>query len=143
MDAGASGIFESDKRDAELERELHQLNDFLRVHFADSATGDGKILADGGDLLAIDVARPSDDGIRRYFLVLASEMPAAVANMHADFLECVRLKEGAKPFARGHEAFLMACSHLLLAAAGDYPSTALAEAFNYGRLHISSPKSAF
>jgi len=142
VDASAAGILKGDEGDAEFLREFHRFDDLRRVHLADGAAGDGEILGDRGNELSVHVARAGDDRIRRNILAIGSEMPAAMADMHAGLLKGVGLEKSAKPIARGHEAFLMARLYLVVPAPGHNPSAALTEPLKFGRLHLPSLNSA-
>src|SRR5271157_5807111 len=107
------------------------------MHFAQSAAGNGEILAHCGNKLAVYITSSRDHRVCRYVLTGASKMLAAVADMHAGFLKSFRLKESAQTFARRQQSFLMARLYLVLPACDDNFPAALAKLLYLGGLHSS------
>ena len=63
LDTGAAGVLEGDDRDADLDGVAHDAGDLARLHLAEAAGLDAEVLAEGGDLLVAEVARPRNDAV--------------------------------------------------------------------------------
>src|SRR6478735_632308 len=63
LDAGAGAFVDADQGAAGLEGEVHDLDDFFAVDFAEGAAEDGGVLGEHADVAAVDGAVAGDDAV--------------------------------------------------------------------------------
>ncbi len=107
LNARAAGIVEADDRRAGLEREVHDLADFLRVGFGKRAAEDGEILREDVDRAAVDAAVAGDEAIAGDDLLFHAEIAAAVRDQLVHLLEGAFVEQQFDALARGEFAFLV------------------------------------
>ena len=89
LDAGAGAVVEADHRDAERQRQVHDLLDLLGEDLAQGAAEDGEVLAEDADLAAVDGAEAGDHAVGVGPVLLDAHAVGPVAGQH------VHLDEGA------------------------------------------------
>ena len=110
-----------------LQRDAHHIDDLARVHLAQRAGGDSEILAEGGDLHAIDETGPGNDAVGRQFFGLHTEMRPAVADIGAALLKGIDIEQQGQAFAGAEQAFPVARFQLVGTAAGTHLLAARAQ----------------
>ena len=118
LNARASGIVEADHGGSGLEREVHDLDDFLRVGLGERAAEDRKILREDVGGAAVDEAVAGDEAVAVDDLFVHAEIAAAVANQLVDFLEGAFVEQQIDALAGGELAFLMLAGAAFFAATG-------------------------
>ena len=107
LDARAAGIVEADHGRAGLQREVHDLADFLRVGFGERAAEDREVLREDVDQAAVDAAVAGDEAIAGDDLLVHAEIAAAVGDQLVDLFEGAFVEQQFDALAGGEFALLV------------------------------------
>ena len=127
LNARAAGIVEADHGRSGLEREVHDLDDFLRVGLGERSAEDRKILREDVGGTAVDEAVAGDEAVAVDDLILHAEVARAMANQLVDFLEGAFVEQQIDALASGEFSFLMLAGAALFASTGFGGGVAAAE----------------
>ena len=117
LDACTARVVDADARSTHLHREIHDLPDLVRVLLAQGAALDRKVLRESVNKAAVDRAVARDDAFARQFLLVLSEVRAAMLHEHVKLDEGVLVKELLDALASRHLALFMLLVDALLSAA--------------------------
>ena len=92
LDAGTTGIIDTDNRCAHLEGHFLHLGDLMGVHFAERTAFDSEIFGIGKDQTAPDRTVTRDDAVAGDFRFLHVEIHAAMMNELPHFGEAAFIK---------------------------------------------------
>ena len=104
LDAGAGAFVDADQGAAGLEGEVHDLDDFFAVDFAEGAAEDGGVLGEHADVAAVDGAVAGDDAIADGAVVGEAEVHRAVPGEGVEFDEAALVEQRGDAFAGGELA---------------------------------------
>jgi len=103
LNACPAGVVEADDRRAHLNRQVHDLADFLGMRLAQRSAEDGEILAEDKDLAAIDGTVPGDDAVAEITLFLTQA--AATADLeHVELFKGTVVEQQVEPLPGGQFA---------------------------------------
>ena len=117
LDARAARIVQADDGRAGLERQVHDLDDLLRVGFRERTAEDREILREDIGRAAVDQAVAGDEAVAVDDLFLHAEVVATVADQLVGFLEGAFIEQQVDAFARGEFAFGVLAGAALVSAA--------------------------
>ena len=103
--------------DAELHRQVHDLDDLRGVGFRQRSAEHREVLREGEHLPAVDEPVAGDDAVARDDLVGHPEVEAAVRDELVELLERARIEQQIDPLARRQLAGLVLAAQALFAAA--------------------------
>ncbi len=87
LNARAAGVVEADHRRSGLHREVHDLDDLLRVGFRERAAEYGEVLREDERRATVDEAVAGDEAVAFDHLLIHAEIGAAVADEFVGFDE--------------------------------------------------------
>ena len=116
LDARAAGIVQADDGRAGLQRQVHDLDDLLRVGFRERAAEHREILREHVGRAAVDQAIAGDEAVAVDDLFLHAEVVAVMADQLVGFLEGAFVEQQIDAFARGELAFGVLAGAALVSA---------------------------
>ena len=104
LDARAAGIVQPDDRRAQLERQVHDLDDLGGVGLRQRPAEDREVLGEDEDLTAFDQAVSRDDAVAGNQLLVHAEVAATVCDQPVELFEGPGIVEQLDPLASGQLA---------------------------------------
>ena len=118
LNARAARIVQADDRRAGLQREVHDLDDLLRVAFRKRSAKDGEILREDVRRAAVNQAPARDKAVTVDDLFLHAKIVAAMANQLVHLLKRAFVQQQVDAFARGKLAFVVLARAAFRASTG-------------------------
>lgn len=107
MNAGSTGVIETNDWGAGFHGEVHDLADLAGVSAGEGASVDGEVLGEDEDGAAVDEAATGDDAVPGDFVFGHAKVLALVSNKAVDFFERAGVEEELDALSRGHLAFFV------------------------------------